>query len=1144
MARRNTIEIAIEARDEASRAIQRAVRTVSGEFSSLNASLRRTGADSGQISRINAELRRANPRLLEAEIESVRDSLRRMGASSRHIENVTREMRNAENASEEAERSFKSSFDGLKKAAKTAAVAVGAAAATLVGIVGKMGIDFNAKMEQSAIAWETLLGGAEQAKTMLKELQQMGAKTPFEFEGLDTSAKLLKAMGVDSSMLIPYLTSIGDAVSAIGGGQEELQGVSMAIGQMLTKGKVSAEEMNQLAERGIPAWELMAQKLGMSKQELMKLSSEGKIYAEQAVPAMLAAMQSKFGGAMDAQSKTFNGQMSTLKDNLRMVIGEISGPVFDILKQAMPTVIAEVDKFGKWVTNNMPQIKKTIESSINIAVSVFKGFGDAIGFVKDNADLLIPVLAGVTSAIVAQKAISIVVGLYKAWKLATVAQTTVQWLLNAAMTANPIGLVAAAIGIVITAVGLLHQAWVNDWGGIQEKTRAVGNAIIGYFQAVWSATKLVWTTIAKFAMQSVQKILDNMAPMFKLIGEVAPEWKKKFDDIRQSVGNSVDGLTDKFGDLKVEFIDSVGGVIDSAKQVKESFSSWKTPAKEAAKATTEAANTTQVAAAQTQAAMFTAGEAYKEAGEKTKTAKEKIKELSDKIIEAADILKDYGNVLSQIARTKLDIFSLKLGETGDKAKLLTAQMNTLSQQIANQTDVVQVAGKAYEDMKKLKGANAAETKKLELAYLQERSSLETLRSEYRTTNKALKEQGNAFANMAKDIQKVADTYRKDMASTATEYWNKISEVNNRLREDEKRLTDDYKNQIAQRASALKNFAGLFDEIATKEVSGAGLLKNLRDQVGAFKTWANDIKALAARGVNQGLIAELQEMGPKAGSEIAALNSLTQEQLTEYVALWQEKAQAANVQALGELDYLRTETESKISQLRQAAMAEIEQYKAEWAAKNAEIAQNALNAVAEIEKAYTELTGKSTTFGKNFMQGIIDGMKSKFIDLIATVNNVKMAIGANGAVSIMPTSGTISGQTSVDSLNAIIAQAKASYANATNDKERAAAHALAEWARSQGGSVGGGESSRFKVPGLATGGDVRDDGVFLVGENGPELMSNKRGARVTPLDKATQSVVNNYHVQLSIKADDVSKLADLIRLFESLPQVARAMGVAK
>lgn len=249
-----------------------------------------------------------------------------------------------------AERDLKSFESGAGKwgsrlgtLAKGAIAGLGTALAGLGVVAGKTGIEFNAMVEQSQIGWETLLGSGEKAKEQIETLKELGAKTPFEFEGLDKSAKLLNMAGFEGEKLTETLTNVGDAVSAVGGGQEELEGVSMALFQMSAKGKASAEEMNQLAERGIPAWEILSQTMGKSVPELMKMSEQGKLMADDVIPALVQGMGERFGGAMEKQSKTFNGMMSTLKDNLKMLSGELMQPVFDGIKKILPDVLNVLD---------------------------------------------------------------------------------------------------------------------------------------------------------------------------------------------------------------------------------------------------------------------------------------------------------------------------------------------------------------------------------------------------------------------------------------------------------------------------------------------------------------------------------------------------------------------------------------------------------------------------------------------------------------------------------------------------------------------------------------------------------------------------------------------------------------------------------
>jgi tape measure domain-containing protein len=279
---------------------------------------------------------------------------------------------------------------------KTASIAAGTALAAVSGVVGKVGINFNAQMEQSLIAWETLLGSAGKAKQTVDELLKLGAQTPFEFEGLDKAAKLLHMAKFEGDQLKNALVAVGNAVSAVGGGQEELEGVAMALFQMSAKGKVSAEEMNQMAERGIPAWELLSEATGKSVRDLMKLSEQGKLFANEAIPAIVEGMNKKFAGSMEKQSKTFNGLMSTLKDNLNMFMGQIMEPAFNRIKEFLPVIIDLInrasDAFAKggWkgvlqeflppsVANAIISGLQTIQETFNNVVSSIRAFWDEHG---------------------------------------------------------------------------------------------------------------------------------------------------------------------------------------------------------------------------------------------------------------------------------------------------------------------------------------------------------------------------------------------------------------------------------------------------------------------------------------------------------------------------------------------------------------------------------------------------------------------------------------------------------------------------------------------------------------------------------------------------------------------------------------------
>jgi tape measure domain-containing protein len=542
MAKRNSVEIILSARDEATKQLEKAIQKTTREFSSLNRSLKGLGLNSTQIDAINKRIKEVNPNILEKELQNVRIKLQQLGLSSEEIDKVTEQIKNAENETQElAKENAKtgSSFDKLgkigKKSLKIVAGAIAGVSAAIGGAIGataKFGISFNAAMEQSQMAWETLLGGAKEAKQMIQDLQKLGAKTPFEFEGLDQSAKLLKAMGFNAKDIIPTLTTLGDAVSAVGGGQDMLEGVARAIGQMQTKGKVSAEEMMQLAEQGIPAWQLMAKNMGMSTQELMKMSSQGKIMAKDAIPALIKGLNEEFGGAMDKQSKTWSGMISTIKDNLKMLTGQLTQPLFDAAEKYLPKVIDKINSLSDAFQQG--------------------GFKGVLN------ELLPPGLVDfiITSFETIKNIISQVIPI-----AIQLAQT---WIANFQAMWNAVGPIITFIGQQIMSVfSMIFAWWQKNGSAFLENVKIV-------FQGIWSVIQFIMPAILAIVSMVFQNIkgviqgaLNVISGIFSIFaGLFTGNWKKMWDGIKQLFSGAIQFLWNLINlTLFGRLIKGVGGFV-------------------------------------------------------------------------------------------------------------------------------------------------------------------------------------------------------------------------------------------------------------------------------------------------------------------------------------------------------------------------------------------------------------------------------------------------------------------------------------------------------------------------------------------------------------------------------------------------------
>jgi TP901 family phage tail tape measure protein len=222
-------------------------------------------------------------------------------------------------------------------------------------------------------------------------------------------------------------------------------------------------------------------------------------------------------------------------------------------------------------------------------------------------------------------------------------------------------------------------------------------------------------------------------------------------------------------------------------------------------------------------------------------------------------------------------------------------------------------------------------------------------------------------------RKIADTkiaIHSELKTINDDYLKNVHEVNTKLIEEENKLNAAYDQALKDRTSTLTNFVGLFDEIKPKEdaLSGTQLINNLQSQVDAFESWQESLTQLQGRGLDEGLIKELQAMGPKSQQEIQALTTLTDGELSKYTELWKTKHKLAAEQASKELDPLKVETSNKIAELKVQASIKLDEYKTLWIQKTTELRNG-------VEKAFNPVSANMRQIGEVAMKGLMDGLSA-------------------------------------------------------------------------------------------------------------------------------------------------------------------------
>lgn len=179
--------------------------------------------------------------------------------------------------------------------------------------------------ETDLVSFTTLFGSKDTAQQYLSELKTMANVTPFLYSDLTAMSKTLKTYGYAANEMIPALTSIGDAGAALGMTAADMTNVSTALGRMRSSNKTTLEDLNILQDRGIDAIGALANAKGVSKGGAYEMISDGDIAGTEAVQIIQSYMEQMYSGAMEQQSKTFEGLSSTLEgwnQELQNAMGE------------------------------------------------------------------------------------------------------------------------------------------------------------------------------------------------------------------------------------------------------------------------------------------------------------------------------------------------------------------------------------------------------------------------------------------------------------------------------------------------------------------------------------------------------------------------------------------------------------------------------------------------------------------------------------------------------------------------------------------------------------------------------------------------------------------------------------------------------
>jgi tape measure domain-containing protein len=244
-------------------------------------------------------------------------------------------------------RQVQSQSQATERAVEGLGAAVGKLAAAL-GVIQAARFVFvkTAELESQTRSLQVLTGSAEKAGQIIKELQQLGAVTPFTSSELIDSAKRLQAFGVETNKVVETTRRLADVSGATGA---ELQGLVTAYGQVQAKGRLQGEELLQFQERGVALQQELRKQYNLSGEEFQDALSKGKISAE----AVEFAIQSltnaggKYANGAIAQSDTLNGRFSTLQDGIEGLARTIGTALTPAIKAVLNEAIFAINTINQ-----------------------------------------------------------------------------------------------------------------------------------------------------------------------------------------------------------------------------------------------------------------------------------------------------------------------------------------------------------------------------------------------------------------------------------------------------------------------------------------------------------------------------------------------------------------------------------------------------------------------------------------------------------------------------------------------------------------------------------------------------------------------------------------------------------------------------
>lgn len=438
------------------------------------------------------------------------------------------------------------------------------------------GVNYNAQVEQYQVALTNMLGSQEKASETLEQIKKDAARTPFDTANLVKANEYLISTGETAENSRKTILALGDAVSAVGGGSDDLGRMAQNLQQIKNAGKATAADIKQFAYAGIDVYGILADYTGKSTAEVQKMTVTYDL--------LTAALQNaaeeggRYYNSMNAQSETINGKLSTLKDNATQLSGALTANLTtdfgNLVTKANELAVAMKDGFDTGGFVGMMNAASETEPKLSAVASAAK-------FCAEHSEALKIALGTLAAAFITAKGSAMLL-------------STAQLAINAAMSANPIGIVIAALGGLAGALGTAYASnetfrngvnnLASSFQNVANHAQSAAKAILGYKAATTDSQGFGGSKGGSFTVDTSKKNTTTDEERQRNDARVNQEKQKKLlADLAETSGSGISGkssspkqaaadtkkLADSVTSTATELVTGTEGIVGAIKRVTE-----------------------------------------------------------------------------------------------------------------------------------------------------------------------------------------------------------------------------------------------------------------------------------------------------------------------------------------------------------------------------------------------------------------------------------------------------------------------------------------------------------------------------------------------------------------------------------------------